>query len=115
MAGGYPRLSARCGTSTQLITRAGEHGTKSRGSENHETHVDGTAQLYEKHNITYRRIDRVVAVVNWLGTEHPSPAYPQQRRQVERRQNPEISAYGAATRSYPLLRGAQPGRWIGSF
>src|SRR5882672_4612330 len=39
-------------------------------------HVDVTARLCEEHNITYDQIDRIEAVVNWLETEYPSPAFP---------------------------------------
>src|SRR5246500_5321115 len=39
-------------------------------------HVDVTAKLCEEHNISYADIDRVEAVVNWLETLYPSPAFP---------------------------------------
>jgi 2-methylcitrate dehydratase PrpD len=73
-------------------------------------HVDVTAQLCEEHNIAYPDIDRIEAVVNWLETLYPSPAFPV--RVVEH--PPQVgstqyfSAYGAVTRGYPLLRGGQP-------
>jgi len=50
-------------------------------------------------------------VVNWLETEYPSPAFPS--RGIE--SPPQVgstqyfTAWGAAERRYPLLRGAQPG------
>ena len=39
-------------------------------------HVDVTAQLCEEHDIRYEDVDRVEAVVNWLETQYPSPAFP---------------------------------------
>src|SRR5580693_4293958 len=73
-------------------------------------HVDVTAKLCEEHNLRYEDVDRIEAVVNWLETLYPSPAFPV--RVVE--YPPQVgstqyfSAYGAVTRGYPLLRGGQP-------
>ena len=74
-------------------------------------HVDVTAKLCEDHNLHYADIDRIEALVNWLETEYPSPAFPS--RGID---NPPqvgstqyFTAWGAAERGYPLLRGAQPG------
>ena len=39
-------------------------------------HVDVTAKLCEEHNLRYEDIDRIEALVNWLETEYPSPAFP---------------------------------------
>ena len=39
-------------------------------------HVDVTAKLCEEHNIKYGDVDRIEAVVNWLETQYPSPAFP---------------------------------------
>src|SRR4051812_16171072 len=39
-------------------------------------HVDVTARLCEEHGIAYEQIDRIEAVVNWMETEYPSPAFP---------------------------------------
>ena len=74
-------------------------------------HVEVTARLCEEHNIAAADIDRIEAVVNWLETEYPSPAFPS--RGIE--SPPQVgstqyfTAWGAAERGYPLLRGAQPG------
>ena len=74
-------------------------------------HVEVTARLCEEHNIASADIDRIEAVVNWLETEYPSPAFPS--RGIE--SPPQVgstqyfTAWGAAERGYPLLRGAQPG------
>src|SRR6516162_4265205 len=74
-------------------------------------HVDVTARLCEEHGIASADIDHIEALVNWLETEYPSPAFPS--RGIE--SPPQIgstqyfTAWGAAERRYPLLRGAQPG------
>ena len=73
-------------------------------------HVDVTAKLCEEHNLRYEDIDRIEALVNWLETEYPSPAFPS--RGIE--SPPQIgstqyfTAWGAARRGYPLLRGDRP-------
>ncbi len=74
-------------------------------------HVDVTARLCEEHNLRYDDIDRIEALVNWLETEYPSPAFPS--RGIE--SPPQVgstqyfTAWGAAERGYPLLRGDRPG------
>jgi len=76
-------------------------------------HIDVTARLVEEHGITYDRIERIEAVVNWLETEYPSPAFPIPSRGIE--ESPKVgstqyfTAYGAATRGFPMLRQATPG------
>jgi hypothetical protein len=89
-------------------------------------HVDVTAALCTEYDITYPDIDRIEAVVNWLETEYPSPAFPlpdpggaprvgAPRVGAPRVGAPRVgatqyfTAYGAVTRGYPLARGAQPG------
>ena len=74
-------------------------------------HVDVTARLCELHGISYADIDRIEAVVNWLETQYPSPAFPVPGSDGKPRigSTQYFSAYGAATRGYPLLRGGQPG------
>jgi 2-methylcitrate dehydratase PrpD len=73
-------------------------------------HVDVTARLCEEHNIAYADIDRIEAVVNWFETEYPSPAFPTPGSDDKPRvgSTQYFTAYGAVTRGYPLLRGAQP-------
>jgi len=73
-------------------------------------HVDVTARLCEEHNLGHEDIDRIEAVVNWLETEYPSPAFPS--RGID---NPPqvgstqyFTAWGAAERGYPLLRSDRP-------
>ena len=74
-------------------------------------HVDVTARLCEENDIHYQDIDHIEALVNWLETEYPSPAFPS--RGID---NPPgigstqyFSAWGAVERGYPLLRGDRPG------
>jgi hypothetical protein len=74
-------------------------------------HVDVTAKLCEEHGLGYEDIDRIEALVNWLETEYPSPAFPS--RGID--SPPQVgstqyfTAWGAAERGYPLLRGDRPG------
>lgn len=76
-------------------------------------HVDVTAALVAEHNIAYADIDRIEAVVNWMETEYPSPLFPIPSRGIEA--GPSVgstqyfTAYGAATRGFPMLRQAMPG------
>src|SRR3954468_8307291 len=76
-------------------------------------HVDVTAKLCEEHGIAYEQIDRIEAVVNWMETEYPSPAFPIPTRGIggapEVGSTPYFTAYGAATRGFPMLRQATPG------
>ena len=73
-------------------------------------HVDVTAALCAEHKIAYADIDRIEAVVNWLETEYPSPAFPVRRIDVPPKPGSTqyFTAYGAATGGYPLLRGGEP-------
>jgi 2-methylcitrate dehydratase PrpD len=72
-------------------------------------HVDVTAKLCEEHNISYADVDRVEAVVNWLETQYPSPAFPSRREDLEARpgSTPYYTAYGVAKRGFPVLRGSR--------
>ena len=74
-------------------------------------HVDVTAALCAEHHLTYPDIERIEAVVNWFETEYPSPAFPTPGSdgQPNVGSTQYFSAYGAVTRGYPMLRGAQPG------
>ena len=38
-----------------------------------------TAKLCEEHDIRHENIERIEAVVNWLETQYPSPAFPARR------------------------------------
>jgi hypothetical protein len=74
-------------------------------------HVDVTARLCEEHNLKYEDIDHIEAVVNWLETEYPSPAFPSRGIDIPPRPGSTqyFTAYGAVTGGYPLLRGGEPG------
>jgi 2-methylcitrate dehydratase PrpD len=71
-------------------------------------HVDVTAALCREHDIRHQDIERIEAVVNWLETEYPSPAFPTPGADGGRgvRSTPYFTAYGAVERGYPLLRRA---------
>jgi 2-methylcitrate dehydratase PrpD len=70
-------------------------------------HVDVTAQLCAEHNIRYADVERVEAVVNWLETQYPSPAFPSRREDAAPRpgSTPYYTAYGVVKRAFPVLRG----------
>jgi 2-methylcitrate dehydratase PrpD len=74
-------------------------------------HVDVTAQLCAEHNLKYEDIDHIEAIVNWLETEYPSPAFPSRGIDIPPRAGSTqyFTAYGAVTGGYPLLRGGEPG------
>jgi 2-methylcitrate dehydratase PrpD len=69
-------------------------------------HVDVTAQLCAEHNIRYEDVERVEAVVNWLETQYPSPAFPSRREDAAPRpgSTPYYAAYGVVKRGFPVLR-----------
>jgi 2-methylcitrate dehydratase PrpD len=73
-------------------------------------HVDVTAQLCAEHDIRPEQVERVEAVVNWLETQYPSPAFPSRREDLETRPGSTayFSAYGVVKRGLPLLW-RQPG------
>ena len=73
-------------------------------------HVDVTAALCAEHKIAYADIDRIEAVVNWLETEYPSPAFAVRRIDIPPKPGSTqyFTAYGAVTGGYPLLRGGEP-------
>jgi len=70
-------------------------------------HVDVTAKLCEEHNIRHQDVERVEAVVNWLETQYPSPAFPSRREDGAARPGGTayFTAYGIVKRGYPVLRG----------
>jgi hypothetical protein len=89
-------------------------------------HVDVTAQLCAEHHIRYEDVERVEAVVNWLETQYPSPAFPSRREGAPLNtrcappsadavagndaaprpgSTPYYTAYGVVKRGFPVLRG----------
>ena len=71
-------------------------------------HIDVTAKLCEEHDIRPENIDRIEALVNWLETQYPSPAFPARREDIG---TPKAggtayhTAFGAVKRGYPVERG----------
>jgi 2-methylcitrate dehydratase PrpD len=72
-------------------------------------HVDVTARLCEEHGIRHEDVARVEAVVNWLETQYPSPAFPSRREDLE--SGPGSTAYftahGVVQRGFSTLRRAE--------
>ena len=70
-------------------------------------HVDVTAKLCEENDIRYEHVDRVEAVVNWLETQYPSPAFPSRREDgpAQPGGTAYFTAYGVVKRGFPMLRG----------
>jgi hypothetical protein len=70
-------------------------------------HIELTSRLAEEHDIRPADVDRVEAVVNWLETQYPSPAFPTQREDLpgpaRRGSTRFYAAYGIIARGYPLL------------
>jgi len=71
--------------------------------------IDVTAQLCAEHNIRYEDVERVEAVVNWLETQYPSPAFPSRREDAAPRpgSTPYYTAYGVVQRGFPVLPSQQ--------
>ncbi len=70
-------------------------------------HIAVAAQLCEEHNIKHQDVDRVEAVVNWLETQYPSPAFPSRREDVVAKPGNTgyFTAYGVVKRGYSAARG----------
>ena len=66
-----------------------------------------TAKLCEEHDIRWENVDRVEAVVNWLETQYPSPAFPSRREDLNTKPGSTayFTAWGIAKRGFPVLRG----------
>jgi len=71
-------------------------------------HVDVTARICAENNIEYEDVERVEAVVNWLETQYPSPAFPSRREDLEARPGGTAyyTAYGVVQRGFPVLHDA---------
>ena len=69
-------------------------------------HIDVTAALCREHDIAYKDVDRVEAVVNWLETQYPSPAFPSRREDQEWKPGGTAyyAAYGVVNRGFPILK-----------
>jgi 2-methylcitrate dehydratase PrpD len=69
-------------------------------------HVDVTAALCAEHDVRPQDVDRVEAVVNWMETLYPSPAFPAPGSDGQPRPGSThyFSAYGVVERGFPLLK-----------
>jgi hypothetical protein len=72
-------------------------------------HVDVTAALCEAHDIKPADVDRIEAVVNWMETEYPSPAFPSRGREPGVGSTQYYAAYGVVQRGFPLLKFVEHG------
>ena len=71
-------------------------------------HIDVTAALCKEHDIRPQNIDRIEAVVNWLETQYPSPAFPARREDIGEPKpggTAYHTAFGAVARGFPVTRG----------
>ena len=70
-------------------------------------HIDVTAALCKEHDIKPESVERVEAVVNWLETQYPSPAYPARREDAQPPKpgmTPYFTAYAVVNRGFPVLQ-----------
>lgn len=70
-------------------------------------HIAVTAKLCEENNIRYENVERVEAVVNWMETQYPSPAFPSRREDGPGKPGgtPYFTAYGVVERGFPVAKG----------
>ena len=73
-------------------------------------HVELAAKLCIDHDIRYQDIARIEAVVNWLETQYPSPAFPVRREDLIHNAGSTAYhiAYAAVKRGFPMLRDWAP-------
>ena len=70
-------------------------------------HIDVTAALCKEHDIRHENVERVEAVVNWLETQYPSPAFPARREDAQPPQpgmTPYFTAYAVVNRGFRSLQ-----------
>ena len=72
-------------------------------------HIEVTAKLCADNNIRHADIERIEAVVNWLETQYPSPAFAVRREDTNRQPGSTAYhlAYAAIKRGFPML-----GEWV---
>ena len=70
-------------------------------------HIDVPAAICNENNLRYEDIDRVEAVVNWMETQYPSPAFPSRREDGEGQfgGTAYYTAYGVVKRGFPVTAG----------
>jgi 2-methylcitrate dehydratase PrpD len=73
-------------------------------------HIDVTAALCTEHDIRYEDVERIEAVVNWLETQYPSPAFPSRREDQLHQAGSTAyhTAYAVVKRGFPMLRDWAP-------
>jgi hypothetical protein len=70
-------------------------------------HIDVTAALCKEKDIKHQDVERVEAVVNWLETQYPSPAYPARREDTQPPKpgmTPYFTAYAVVNRGWPITQ-----------
>ena len=69
-------------------------------------HIDVTAALCKEHDIRPENVERVDAVVNWLETQYPSPAFTSRREDAPPKpgMTPYYTAYAIVERGFPVLQ-----------
>jgi 2-methylcitrate dehydratase PrpD len=69
-------------------------------------HIDVTAALCKEHDIRPENVERVEAVVNWLETQYPSPAFTSRREDAPPKagMTPYYTAYAIVERGFPVLQ-----------
>lgn len=75
-------------------------------------HVELAARLCTEHDIKLKDIDRIEAVVNWLETQYPSPAFAVRREDTNKKAGSTAYhiAYAAINRGWPMLNEWAPQR-----
>ena len=70
-------------------------------------HIDVPAAICNENNIRHQDVERIEAVVNWLETQYPSPAFTSRREDGEARVGGTayFTAYGVVQRGYPVTAG----------
>lgn len=70
-------------------------------------HIEVGAQIMRENQLRYADVERAEAVVNWLETQYPSPAFPVRREDLNDKAGGTAYhlAYGIATSGFPMLNG----------
>ncbi len=97
----FDRITAKLGREWEMMNTLHRHYST---SGTHVAHIDVTAKLCADNDIKPQDVERVEAVVNWLETLYPSPAFPSSERANRTEVGaPYFSAYAIVKRGYPLL------------
>jgi 2-methylcitrate dehydratase PrpD len=73
-------------------------------------HIEVTSKLCADNDIRHADIERIEAVVNWLETQYPSPAFAVRREDTNKKPGSTAYhiAYAAIKRGFPMLRDWAP-------